>query len=115
MANTAQIGTVEVLRSRTYAIDGDSPDPRLHAMVSPGIFPLYLRGTAIFWVMEGEILMSNRRVGDGLFVMSDVDTPSGIKITFPSKTFGAREFEELAEHAVAQPGPEQRLIIKRES
>lgn len=99
-----KIGTVEVLMQRTYPLDGDSPEPRIHASVKPGVYPIFQIGTARFWIMEGDILHSNRRLGDGLIVMGGGDAPSGVKCSFPSQTYGEDEFRSLLEHPIALEG-----------
>lgn len=108
-----QIGTVEVLRTRTYAIDADTPEPRVEVVVEPGVFPLYEDGLARYWMMTGRVNASNfKRHGDGIFIAGGGDRPTGPEVTFPSRWFGPDEFAALVAHPTATEGnPEQRLRI----
>lgn len=108
-----QIGTVEILQTRTYALDMESLQPQTEVVVDPGVFPLYREHDTTFWVMSGVINTGGfRRAGDGLFVMTPGDVASEIPATFPSKAYGPDEWKELVEHPVAQEGHwEQRLRI----
>lgn len=109
-----QIGTVEVLKLRNYAIDSESPQPRTEVIVAPGIFPLYKEGLSHFWLMTGTLNLGGvKRMGDGLFIQTPGDIPSDIKVTFPSRFMGPDEFNNLQLHPQATEGdPEQRIRIK---
>jgi hypothetical protein len=110
-----QIGTVEILKTRVYALD----DAVAHdaaattVVVEPGTFPLYLDGISYFWMLTGRINTGrSRRLGDGIFSMSSFDEAGGPEVTFPSKTFGPDEWDEFtAEPTCTEGHPEQRLRI----
>lgn len=109
-----QVGTVEILIKRTYAIDGESSLPIVEGIVKPGVYPLYQIGEAYFWVMDGVLGLGGvQRVGDGLFVAAGRDVESEIAVRFPSRTFGPKEWKEMLGHPQCKEGhPEQRLRIQ---
>lgn len=106
MTDFKRVGTFEVMRDRVYAIDPHTPDPRVQAVVKPGIYPLYSDGWSYFWVMIGTLNMGGfTRRGDGMMISIRGDVDSGVGVSFPSKFYGADEFKELRNHPDAQPGP----------
>jgi len=117
MANTSfkQVGTVEILRSRLYAIDPyNNSDLATDAIVEPGEYALLSDGYSHLWVMTGVLNGQWLRLGDGLFVAAKEANaiPTNIPVTFPSRLYGPDEWKELREHYTAQEGhPEQRLRI----
>lgn len=109
--NCNQIGTVEILKSRVYPIVdncGDSPT----AIIEPGIFPLYQEGEMKFWILEGKMNRKNRKIGDGIFTISQSDISSDIVLRFPSRAFTPKEWKEFIKESVTIDGhPDQRLKI----
>jgi hypothetical protein len=109
------IGTVEILIQRVYALDPDTPDPHLEAVVEAGTYPLYDCGGAKFWLMEGTINMGGvQRMGDGMFIAAagGADVHSDIPVRFPSKRFGPDEWAALLDHTVCREGhPSQRMRV----
>jgi len=111
------IGSVEILKARTYRIDPMNKDPHIgtEAIVFPGIYPLLSDGLTYVWLMKGNINGNSIRRGDGLFLhtTSGGDNPlEGFKVEFPSPLFGPKEWKELLAHPSAIEGDhEQRLRI----
>lgn len=107
-----QVGTVEILRTRTYPINACDPSGA-SALVEPGVFKLYRDDLgATFWLMQGELNSNDmsgiRRAGDGMFIVGAPDE----SIEFRSRTFGAEEWAEMKAHPTATEGdPQQRLRI----
>ncbi|WP_043654464.1 hypothetical protein [Nocardia thailandica] len=113
-ADIREIGTVEILKWRIYPLDAALADEPLatHVSVQPGIYPLYREADAFFWLMTGQInVRGARKIGDGLFDLSAGDGGRGPQVTFPSKTFGRKEFHDLLGDACCLPGPQQRLRV----
>lgn len=112
MSTPLQIGTVEVLRLRTYA-DSFGND----VTVQPGIYPLVMdQDKMVYWTMEGEISEYFKpdftKVGDGMFIVHPGgDKLSGEKTTVNSPRFDPSKWAELVQHPIANPGPEQRIVI----
>lgn len=111
-----RIGTVEVLRTRIYALDAAmSHEPMATTViVEPGIYPLHRDGLSTYWIMTGQINERGfHRLGDGIFTMQPDDNPTGVEVTFPSRTFGPDEWSDFTGNDVTtQDGhPEQRLRI----
>jgi hypothetical protein len=109
-----QVGTVEILRARTYAIDPMNKDIlATEAVVMPGSFPLMSDGYTYLWLMTGVLNGNSMRRGDGMFVMGNSDMPiDGLTVTFPSPSFGPSEWKDMINDPVATEGhPEQRLRI----
>lgn len=107
-----KIGTVEVLRRRIYALDAyATSELRSTVIVEPGLFDVFSSGLTTFWMMSGEL---NKRgmwsMGDGLSMVIEGDTPSGIRVNFPSPRFGPDEWKKLLKEPTCTEGhPEQRL------
>lgn len=110
-----QIGTVEILRFRVYALDAAMNHDQFATTVGvqPGVFPLYRDGISTYWVMEGNINTGGmHRLGDGIFSMTPGDVPDGPEVKFPSKTFGPDEWDEMVQDpACIEGSPAQRLRI----
>lgn len=99
------VGTVRLLRDRIYLVD------RWEFAVEPGAYPLYSDGLSYFWMMDGVINLGGMfSHGDGLFTMG-FDERSTFKVRFPSRIFGAEEFEEWLKFDECLPGPKQRIEI----
>jgi len=113
MAELRQIGTVEILRIRTYWLDGDSTEPIHEAIVKPGIYPLYSDGLKHFWLMTGTLSLGGfQRQGDGLITAHSGDIVSNIEVVFPSRTLGPNEFKEILNDPVStEDNIKQRLRI----
>lgn len=114
MSAPTRIGTVEILRARTYSLDAEShDDTRSTVIVEPGTFDLFSDGMTTFWMMRGQINKGGiSRLGDGMFSMRAGDVPSGIEVVFPSKRFGPDEWAELlTEPNFTEGHPEQRLRV----
>lgn len=112
MHDPIQVGTVEILRMRVYNLDPYSRDDNATSvMVYPGTFPVYrLSGGAHLWMMTGQLNNRLERMGDGMFGLHNGDVPSGIEVTFPSRTFGPDEWRDMLAHPQATEGdPQQRL------
>lgn len=109
-----QVGTVEILRFRIYPLDPQNQDIlRTEVAVEPGsVFPLYRKYDAFMWLMQGRINERTEKIGDGLFAMNNGDKPTGLEVQFPSKIFGAEQFEDLLTDPAFQPGPEQRVRVE---
>jgi len=109
-----RIGTVEILRARTYPLDAEAHnDTRSTVIVNPGTFDLFSDGLTTFWMMRGHLNAGGiHRLGDGMFSMYAGDLPSGIEVTFPSKRFGPDEWAELlAEPNFTEGHPDQRVRV----
>lgn len=116
ITNTADaIGTIEILNQRVYALDPDTPDPYLEAVVEPGRYPLYEYAGAKFWMMDGTLNMGGvQRMGDGMMIVAagGADVHSDIPVRFPSKRYGPDEWDDLLSHSVCTEGhPGQRLRV----
>jgi hypothetical protein len=114
VAELTRIGTVEILRARTYPLDVEAHDDiRSTVIVEPGVFDLFSDGMTTFWMMRGQLNERGPwRLGDGMFSMSGGDRPSGIEVVFPSKRFGPDEWAELlTEPNFTEGHPEQRLRV----
>lgn len=116
MTEFHHVGTVEILKARTYRIDPMNRNPLIgtEAVVMPGVYPLLSDGITYVWVMRGNINGNSIRRGDGLFVMtSDSDNPlEGFTVEFPSPLFGPDEWKELLNDPTAIEGHhDQRLRI----
>lgn len=108
-----QIGTVEILRERTYPLDPEA-DRRFggtEVIVKDGTYPVFSDGITTFWMMTGVLSDGGmRRMGDGLVMMTGADIPSEISATFPSLRLGANELHDLLNSPVCAEGdPAQRL------
>lgn len=109
-----QIGQIEILRTRIYALDPESTDPnRQEVIVEPGSYPIYRDGVSTFWMMRGKL---NQRgifpMGDGMFGMRVGDFASDVEVQFPSKRFGPDEWANLLTGPeFAEGNPEQRLRV----
>jgi hypothetical protein len=116
-ADSKIIGSVEVLRTRTYPLDAYATGERTEAVVEPGVYPLYERGGSKFWLMDGTINLGGMQsLGDGLIVATAGDIKSDIPVRFPSRSFGPDEWDKLVTSATCSEGdPEQRLRIKEGS
>lgn len=115
MNTVRPVGTVELLRARVYPLDPETADHLLstEVFVEPGVYPLYREMDAYYWMMTGRI---NRRgstkVGDGIFMLSTKDEAAGPEVVFPSRRYGATEFDDLMAHPTATEGhPDQRLRV----
>ena len=111
-----QVGTVEILRARTYPLDPEAFEAQSEVIVEPGVFPLYcLNGMTYLWMMTGSLNMggsSIQRLGDGLMILGIGDTPVDLAVTFPSRRFGEDELNALRDDDIAVEGhPQQRLRI----
>ncbi len=109
-----QIGTVEILRLRTYALDPQNKEiTATEAIVDPGIYPLFSDGYTTLWLMTGRLNGDFMRRGDGMFIGYGGDLPlDNLIVTFPSPFFGPDEWKELLSYPVAIEGnPDQRLRI----
>lgn len=107
-----QVGTVEVLRLRIYPLDPECLNTPLRTTVAVEAgtkHPVYRKADAYCWVMTGRLNERQEKIGDGLFVMHPGDNPSGLEVSFPSKTFGVEHFREFLREDMCQEGPEQRL------
>src|SRR3954471_21463397 len=116
MPRFRHIGSVEILKARTYRIDPMNRDPVMgaEAIVKPGIYPLLSDGLTYVWLMKGNINGNSIRRGDGLFLHTDEgDNPlEGFEVEFPSPLFGPDEWKEMLAHPSATEGHhEQRLRI----
>jgi hypothetical protein len=111
------VGTVEVLRARTYRIDPTNRDRiATEAIVMPGAYPLLSDGFTRIWLMTGTLNGSFLRRGDGMFIASPNDMPlDGLTVTFPSASYGPDEWAAMLNDPVALPGDEQRLRITEET
>lgn len=99
------IGTVEILKTREYAVNPDDNvmTTTVTAMVQPGIFPLFRQNDRIFWEMTGEVCYQQPEVEfedipdmEGAFFMHLPSVkPTGNTITFPSKSFTCDDFEDF--------------------
>lgn len=110
-----QVGTIEILRERSYALDPEAMSPALDALVSPGEYPLYRwGGVTYFWLMDGTLNAGRvQRRGGGMISAIAADIDSGVPVRFPSRRMGDDEFRELQAHPVATEGhAEQRIRIK---
>lgn len=112
-----QVGTVEVLKSRIYPIDpvGDPSPLRTTVAVEPGTYPVYRKFDAFLWLMRGRVNERNAKLGDGLFMMSSGDKPTGVEVQFPSQVFGPDQFAEFMADPICQPGIQQRLRFNVEA
>lgn len=110
------IGTVQILKTRVYALDAQmSNDPlATTVVVAPSEYTLYQDGLSRFWMMTGRITArAFQRHGDGLFTLHEADEPAGPEVTFPSRTFGPDEWESfIGEPACTEGHPEQRLRVR---
>ncbi len=106
-----QIGTVEILRARTYPLDPETREAGTEVIVGPGTYPVYSDGLTTFWMMTGDLSDGGvRRHGDGMLTVTNADVPSGVAATFPSRRMGSDEFRDLLDHPVCREGgDEQRL------
>jgi hypothetical protein len=108
-----RIGTIEILNARIYPLDPqtDSHPLSTSVFVPPGVYPVYRVTEAYYWIMTGRVnAMNPEKIGDGLFVMQHGDAPTGPEVTFPSRTYGQKEFGELLVAPVCTEGhPAQRL------
>jgi hypothetical protein len=116
MPRFRHIGSVEILRARTYRIDPMNKDPLMatEAIVKPGVYPLLGDGLTYVWLMKGNINGNSIRRGDGLFLHTDEgDNPlEGFEVEFPSPIFGPDEWKELLADSTTKEGHhEQRLRI----
>jgi hypothetical protein len=112
------IGTVEILRPRTYRIDPMNRDSEVgtEAIVMPGVYPLLSDGITYVWLMRGKVNGNSIRRGDGMFTLTEgSDYPlEGLEVEFPSPLFGPDEWQELLDDPTVIEGhSEQRLRITR--
>jgi hypothetical protein len=112
---TAQIGTVEVLRTRVYPLDPEMGHEPLATtvVVEPGVYPLHRDLDAYYWMMTGHLnARGSTKIGDGLFTMANWDEASGPEVTFPSRRYGPDQWADfLAEDTCTEGHPQQRLRI----
>lgn len=109
-----QIGTVEILKARTYNIDPQHKSVlATEAVVMPGKFPLLSDGYSYLWLMTGRLNGNFMRRGDGMFIGGNVDMPiDNLVVTFPSPVYGPGEWKSfLTDPICEEGGPEQRLRI----
>src|SRR3954454_5181932 len=114
MPDFKHVGSVEILRMRTYNIDPQNKDMlATEAVVKPGPYPLMSDGYSYLWLMTGNLNGNFMRRGDGLFIGGQNDRPiDNLVVTFPSPVFGPDEWEDLLSHPVCIEGhDEQRLRI----
>ena len=117
MPDFKRVGSVEILRTRTYNIDPMNKDIlAMEAVVNPGHYPLMSDGYSHLWLLTGKLNGNGMRRGDGMFIMGEGDRPlDNLVVTFPSSVFGPDEWKELLDHPTCQEGhPEQRLRITKE-
>jgi len=111
-----QIGTVEVLRTRIYALDPETAEHPLatQVVVQPGTYPLYRQFEAVWWMMTGKINGGGiSKIGDGMFSMIRGDFGSGPDVTFPSRRYGPEQWAEFIAEPICTDGdPGQRLRIR---
>lgn len=110
------VGTVEILRTRLYALDPFSRDEptATEAIVYEGSYPVMSDGYSHVFILKGVLNGQFLRRGDGLFFAAkDANAiPTNIPVQFPSKLFGPDDWKELLEDQTATEGhPEQRLRI----
>lgn len=111
-----QVGTVEVLAARVYALDPSTADPSTFAVVEPGVYPLYELGDARFWVMDGTLNVGGlQKIGDGLLISTPYDEASDIPVKFPTRSWGPRQWKEfVAEETALEGHKDQRIRIQME-
>lgn len=106
-----RVGVVQILALRIYPLDPNGQQGPLSTSVAvePGHYPVYRKFDAFCWVMDGRINERMEKLGDGLFGIGGGDSPTGLPVSFPSRTYGIDEFRELLADPVCQEGPQQRL------
>lgn len=107
------IGTVEILRTRIYALDAEAHSPtQTEVIVEPGTYDLFEDDGCFFWLMRGVIDRRGAwRIGDGMYVLNGSDEATDIAVVFPSRRFGPDEWEDLLSRPESTEGPQQRLRI----
>ena len=116
MKKMEQVGTVEILLTRTYPLDPlnwNRAGNYTEVIVPPGVYPLYSDGFSRLWVMEGQLNSGGvHGHGDGMFIVWPGDVESGISVKFPSRTYGPDDWEEWQADPLCTEGhPNQRLRI----
>lgn len=110
-----QLGTVEVLKTRIYNLDPECHCPTsTSVVVGPGTYPVYSDGLTTLWVMSGAINQRDvQRMGDGMFAINQGgDSPSEIRVTFPSRSLGPDEWADLIASPLFRDGhAEQRMHL----
>ncbi|AMU76023.1 hypothetical protein BAB79_16735 [Mycobacteroides abscessus] len=106
-----EAGAVEILAPRIYPLDPLRSDlgPTTEVVVPPGTYPVYRKGDSYCWLMRGQVNGRTEFLGQGLMVISGIDTANGLEVQFPSHTYRGDEFDELLAAPESQPGPQQRL------
>lgn len=106
-----EAGAVEILAPRIYPLDPLRSDlgPTTEVVVPPGTYPVYRKGDSYCWLMRGQVNGRAEFLGQGLMVVSGIDTANGLEVQFPSRTYRGDEFDELLAAPESQPGPQQRL------
>lgn len=114
MTEFKQIGVVEILRDRVYALDPRTTDPLpTRVFVEAGEYAILSDGFTTFWKMRGHLTTNSIRRGDGIFIMTGDDSYVDIEVEFTSKFFGLDEWAEMRDDEIAREGhPEQRLSFK---
>lgn len=113
-----QVGTVNILRERTYPRSPDEASNEL-VTVEPGLWPVYRDDDgSIYWEMAGELLRLRgelESLGDGMLLERRRVEPSGEQVIFRSKSFTLDEFIDfVATDPVTLDGPERRLSFNVE-
>lgn len=112
-ADRIPVGSVQLLDHRVYPLDPETADHMrsTSVVVEPGIYPVYLDGDAIYWILTGRInARGPRRIGDGLLAAAAADVPVGPELMFPSRRLGPDEFAALlADPACTLNHPDERL------
>lgn len=106
-----QVGTVEVLRARIYPLDPNASDEPLRTSVAvePGTYPVYRKYEAYCWIMQGRLDERSAKIGDGTYLMGGGDSPTGLQVQFPSRTYGTEEFASFLDDPMCTPGASQAL------
>ncbi|WP_157931636.1 hypothetical protein [Mycobacteroides abscessus] len=110
-AEWQQVGTVEVLHTRIYPLDPNVLDGPIATSVAvePGTYPVYRKYEAYCWIMQGRLNEQSAKIGDGTYIMGGGDSPTGLQVQFPSRTYGAEEFADLLKDPMCMPGGSQAL------
>jgi hypothetical protein len=106
-----QIGTVQVIRTRSYCLDpyaGDIPGfiPS-EVLVEPGEYPLYQDGLSRYWRMTGVLNRNINRMGDGLFSFpaNGSDMRSDDDVVFYSRRYGPDDWALLVSGFQSEKDP----------